>query len=88
MSKFTHRPEDSEGGDLGGLTKNQCFLDGVEFGMFIQANSIAKIQGVTERLRLRSCHKDRAHRFFEVNGIDPDIKWLNDDYISVRIGNG
>ena len=87
MSRFTDDPENAEMGDLSGLSKNQCFLDGVEFGIFIQANSIAKVQGVTDRHKMRSCHRERVKLFFEVNGPEPDTKWINDDFVSVRIGN-
>jgi len=87
MSKFTNDPENAEMGDLSGLSRNQCFLDGVEFGIFIQANSVAKVQGVTDRHKMRSCHRERVKMFFEVNGYDTDIQWINDDFVSVRIGH-
>ena len=87
MSKFTNEPETAEMGDLSGLSMNQCLLDGVEFGIFIQANSEAKVQGVTGRKKIRSCQRDRVKIFFEANGHEPDIKWINDDCITVRIGN-
>ena len=84
---FTEDPENPEVDDLSGLSRNQCFLDGVEFGMFIHANSMAKVQGVTGRKKIRSCQRDRVKMFFEANGHEPDIKWINDDFITVRIGN-
>jgi len=87
MSMFTDDPDSAEMGDLSGLSKNQCFLDGVEFGMFIQANSIAKVRGVSDRIQMRSCHRERVELFFETNGTEPDIKWINDDFVTVRIGN-
>ena len=87
MSKFTNDPENAEMGDLSGLSRNQCFLDGVEFGIFIQANRVAKVQGVPDRHKMRSCHRERVKMFFEVNGYDTDIQWINDDFVSVRIGH-
>jgi hypothetical protein len=88
MSHFTDDADNAEVGSLSGLSKNQCFMDGVEFGMFIQANSMAKVQGITDRIRIRSCQRERVEMFFEVNGPEPDIKWINDDFITVRVGNG
>ena len=87
MSKFTNDPDNAEMEDLSGLSRNQCFLDGVEFGVFIQANSMAKVQGVVERHQMRSCHRERVKLFFESNGCETDIKWINDDFVSVRIGH-
>lgn len=84
---FNNDPENADIGSLSGLSRNQCFLDGVEFGIFIQANSMAKVQGVTDRHKMRSCHLDRVKMFFEINGPEPDIKWINDDFVSVRIGD-
>jgi hypothetical protein len=88
MSKFTDDPENAEVGDLTGLSKNQCFLDGVEFGIFVHANSVAVLQGATERHEMGSRHRGRLEMFFEVNGgTVADIKWINDDLVSVEIGH-
>ena len=87
MSNFTDSPDETDCGDLSELSKKQCFHEGVEFGMFIQQNSMAKIGGVDSRVNLRSCHRERVIMVFEANGSQPDVKWINDDLISVRIGN-
>tara|TARA_R100000808_G_C2078257_1_gene103096 strand:- start:215 stop:481 length:267 start_codon:yes stop_codon:yes gene_type:complete len=80
-------PEDGKLSGLSGLSKSQCFMDGVEFGVFMHSHTVANMTGSTERVRMRSCHRERANLFLTVNGYEPDIKWINDDFISVRIGN-
>lgn len=87
MSVFNPRPFDCDCGDLEGLSDRDCFLDGVEFGMFVQTDSFAVISGKSGRMRMRSCHHDRLVHYFESNQRDVDIKWINDDLITVRTGD-
>ena len=87
MSQFSSRPVDCDSGNLDGLHKSECFMDGVEFGMFIQADGFSVVSDRTSRMRMRSCHRERVVAYFEANDREVDIKWINDDLISVRTGN-